>query len=461
MDFAVPRGRRSPVAHNHPVTTRTRTAPFILSRRDALRLGGGVAAAAAFGGLSACGTKTEADNPVTLRMTWWGGDARTKAYQGVLAAFGRSHPGITVTADFSGYDGYFDKINANIAGGTAPDLLQMDTALVSEYAGRDVLRPLDEYLGDSLDLSAYPEALLAAGMVDGKLYGVPSGTGGVLVTYDATVLKAAKAAPPTADWSWPDLTAYATKLTKTLGGKVYGVSDGGGDDVGAFQIFLRQRRKDLFTADGALGYVEQDLTEWLTYWDEMRRRHAAPPGDITSAAHNDSAKNPLINGQVAMTFGSGLEISLPPLTDHELDFVPVPAGPAGSAEGQYLSGGVLLSSFARSERAKEAVEIISFLTNDEEAIKIMGLTRGIPPTDRAREIAGAQLAPAQQRALAATNVVAARVTAAEAKAPPSPPKGAGQVKELLFQNNLAVAFKRKTVPAAVKSFFAGATSALS
>jgi multiple sugar transport system substrate-binding protein len=420
-----------------------------------------VAAAAAFGALSGCGAKTEADDPVSVRMAWWGGDARTKAYQEALAAFGRARGDITVATQFSGYDGYFDKINTDIAGGTAPDLLQMDTALVSEYAGRNVLRPLDEYLGTILDVSAFPDALLAAGKVGGTLYGVPSGTGGVLVTYDATVLKAAKADLPAEGWTWTECADYAAKLTRTLGGKVYGVSDGGGDDMGAFQIFLRQRRKDLFTPDGALGYAEQDLEEWLTYWDEMRRRRAAPPGDVTSAARNDAAKNPLIQGQVAMTFGSGLEISLPTLTSHELDFVPVPAGPAGSAEGQYLSGGVLLSSFARSERATEAVEIMAYLANDEEAIRIMGLTRGIPPTEKARQLAATQLAPAQQRALTATNVVAALVAAANTTAPPVPPKGAGQVKELLFQNNLAVAFKRKTVPAAVKSFFAGAMSALS
>ena len=104
---------------------------------------------------------------------------------------------------------------------------------------------------------------------------------------------------------------------------------------------------------------------------------------------------------------------------------------------------------------------MAYLANDEEAIRIMGLTRGIPPTEKARQLAATQLAPAQQRALTATNVVASLVAAAKTTAPPVPPKGAGQVKELLFQNNLAVAFKRKTVPAAVKSFFAGATSALS
>ena len=417
-------------------------------------------ATASLGVQAGCGDKSGAVDPVALRMTWWGGEARTKAYQEALAAFSRSHKDIVVKTDSSGYDGYFDRVNADIASGAPPDLLQMDTALVSEYAGRGILRPLDEYVGRALDVGAFPSALLAAGTVDGKLYGVPSGTGGVLVTYDATTLKTVNAQPPPSDWTWPDLAEYATKLAEKLGGKVYGVSDGGGDDEGALQIFVRQRNKDLFTAEGALGYEAQDLHDWLTYWDEMRKRKAAPPGEITSAAQNDSAKNPLITGHVAMTFGSGLEISLPPLTSHELDFVPVPNGPPGSAEGQYLSGGVLLSVFARSTSASQAVGVIDFLANDEEAIRTMGLTRGIPPTERAREVAATQLGPAQQRALAATDVVAARVAAAKTPQPPSPPKGAGQVKELLFQNNLAVAFGRKTIPAAVESFIAGARSAL-
>jgi multiple sugar transport system substrate-binding protein len=161
-----------------------------------------------------------------------------------------------------------------------------------------------------------------------------------------------------------------------------------------------------------------------------------------------------------MTFGAGLEISLPSLTSHELDFVPVPARSAGTAEGQYLSGGVLLSIYDRSEWADEAAGLIGYFAGSEEAIKIMGLTRGIPPTEKAREIAATTLGPAQQRALAATNEVATRVAAAKTAAPPSPPKGAGQAKELLFQSNLAVAFGRKTVAAAVDSFLAGASSAL-
>jgi multiple sugar transport system substrate-binding protein len=316
-----------------------------VSRRDLMRAGGAVVAAAALGDVTACAHsgKSAGNQSSTLTMRWWGGDARTKAYQAALAAYAQTHKSITVKTEFSGYDGYFDKFDADVASDKVADIIQMDTGLVGEYAGLGVLRPLDEYVGNRLDLSGFPDALLDAGKVDGKLYGVPSGTGGVLVTYDTTVLKGAGITLPNAGWTWDDLATYAAKVTKTLGGKIDGVSDGGGDDVGAFQVFLRQRRKDLFTDAGQLGYTGADLEEWLTYWDGLRKRHAAAPGEVTSAAHNDSTKNPLITGQAAMTFGSGLEISLPPLTSHELDFLPVPSGGPGSAEGAYLSGGVLLS----------------------------------------------------------------------------------------------------------------------
>ena len=433
-----------------------------VSRRDVVRIGGLAATAVALGGVASCAGKHDntRSSGSSLQIMWWGGDARTKAYQAAIGTYTGRHPSIAVKTQFSGYDGYFDKLDTYIAGDLTADIIQMDTELVSEYAGLGVLHPLDEHLGKQLHLGAFPEDLLAAGKVDGKLYGVPSGTGCMLVTYDATLLRDAGADPPPADWTWADLTAYATRLTKALGGKVHGVGDAGGDDLGAFQIFLREREKDLFTADGKLGFTAADLEEWLDYWDGMRRRKAAAPGEVTSAAYRDPGRNPLITGKVAMTFGVGLETSLPPLTDHELDFVPVPGGGRGSVEGQYLTGGVLLSVYARSEVTDEAADLIDYFANDTEAIKSMGLTRGVPPTVDARLTVAVQLGLPERRVLAAIDLVSRRVAAASAAPPPTPPKGAGQIRELLFENNLAVAFGRQTVSDATESFLAGAESAL-
>jgi multiple sugar transport system substrate-binding protein len=90
----------------------------------------------------------------------------------------------------------------------------------------------------------------------------------------------------------------------------------------------------------------------------------------------------------------------------------------------------------------------------------MGLTRGVPPTVDARLTVAVQLGMAERRVLAAIDLVSRRVAAAKAVPPPTPPTGAGQVRELLFQNNLAVAFGRKTVHEAVEALLAGAHSAL-
>ena len=40
-----------------------------------------------------------------------------------------------------------------------------------------------------------------------------------------------------------------------------------------------------------------------------------------------------------------------------------------------------------------AADLIGYFANDDEAIKIMGLTRGIPPTEKARQIAATRPGP--------------------------------------------------------------------
>jgi len=71
--------------------------------------------------------KSAESTAAQLRMMWWGGDARTKAYQAALDAYGRKHPSVTVKTEFSGYDGYFDKLDVEIAADLAADIIQMDT----------------------------------------------------------------------------------------------------------------------------------------------------------------------------------------------------------------------------------------------------------------------------------------------------------------------------------------------
>ena len=46
---------------------------------------------------------------VTLRMAWWGGDARHKALLATIDAYTAKHPNVSIEAEYQGYDGYYEK----------------------------------------------------------------------------------------------------------------------------------------------------------------------------------------------------------------------------------------------------------------------------------------------------------------------------------------------------------------
>ncbi|MFE0517162.1 ABC transporter substrate-binding protein [Streptomyces sp. NPDC058964] len=390
-------------------------------------------------------------------MIWWGSDERHAAYKKALAHFQRKNPKITIQETYSGYDGYFDKFNTNIAGGSAPDLLQMDTALVAQYARKGVLAPLDEYVGKTLDLTGFAKTLLAAGTVDGKLYGVPSGIGVNQLTVNRSALEKLGLKLPDREWTWADLKKTAQDVHRKSGGKIYGVDDGGGSTLQCFEIFAREKGQQFFSDDGKkLGFTSDTLQEWWEYWAEMRRTHASPPPAITSAAHNDLTKNAVVIGKALFTFDSGVYGAGGSITDAQLDFLPTPQGEwSGAREGNFVNGGVLLSATKASKKVADSVKIMSFFAQDATAIKDMQLLRGIPPTEKARDLIASGLTATDKLNMENADYISRRVSkAADAlPAPVPPPQGADQIWDLLFQSNLAIAFGKKSVKAQLGQFF--------
>ncbi|MFF4350125.1 ABC transporter substrate-binding protein [Streptomyces sp. NPDC001530] len=430
-----------------------------ISRRTLFRTASGIAAAAAIGGsLSACaggtGAGTTSDK---LTMTWWGSDDRHNAYKKALATFQKSNSKIKIEERYSGYDGYFDKFNTQVAGGSAPDLLQMDTALVAQYARKGVLAPLDSYVGKTLDLTGFSKTLLAAGTVDGKLYGVPSGIGVNQLTVNRSGLEKLGLKLPDREWTWADLKKIAQDVYKKSGGKIYGVDDGGGSTLQCFEVFAREKGQTFFSDDGKkLGFTSDTLQEWWEYWAEMRKIHASPPPAITSAAHNDLTKNAVVIGKALFTFDSGVYGAGGSITDAQLDFLPTPQGDfSGAREGNFVNGGVLLSATKASKKVADSVKIMAFFAQDETAIKDMQLLRGIPPTEKARNLIAAGLTETDKLNMANADYISQRVSKATnaLPAPVPPPQGADQIWDLLFQSNLAVAFGKKSIKAQLSEFF--------
>src|SRR6266567_3754411 len=84
--------------------------------------------------LSACGSATGGSGgQQTIRFVWWGNQDRATATNKAIALFEQRNPDIHVQTEFSGYSAYVQKLTTEVAGGAAPDLIQLDRATFGEY----------------------------------------------------------------------------------------------------------------------------------------------------------------------------------------------------------------------------------------------------------------------------------------------------------------------------------------
>ena len=67
-----------------------------------------------------------AEDSVTLRFSWWGGDERHAATIAVIEQYEAAHPNVTIEPEYGSSDGYNDKLATQLSGGTAPDIIQID-----------------------------------------------------------------------------------------------------------------------------------------------------------------------------------------------------------------------------------------------------------------------------------------------------------------------------------------------
>ena len=67
-----------------------------------------------------------AQEPVELRFSWWGGNIRHSRTLEAIKVFEEHNPNIKIRAEYSGWDGYLTRLTTQIAGGTEPDVIQIN-----------------------------------------------------------------------------------------------------------------------------------------------------------------------------------------------------------------------------------------------------------------------------------------------------------------------------------------------
>jgi len=392
-----------------------------------------------------------------IRMFWWGGNDRAKRTKDAIAAFEKANADVTVTSEFAGWDSYWARLATQVAGGNAPDLIQMDPAYLVEYARRGVILPLDGYIGKQLNIADFGDGNLASCSVDGKVYGVNNGINTFCLFLDTGAWKERGVETPTFDTTWGQLAekcaAFAAANTKQ---GFYAIADGSGSEW-ALELWLRSQRKQLYTADGKLAYEVADLAGWLQYWSDLRKSGGCVPADVQALSKDSVDTSPLTLGYAAADFAfSNQFIPFTQLNKSPLSLANPPAGNAGE-KSNYYRPSQMFSVTSGSRNPEAAVALANFLVEKPEGVKALGLERGVPASPAMRDLLLPSLSDSEKSIVQfledLTPYVAATI-------PPAPPSGDGEIANVLARISEQVGFGASDAQKGAEDFFAEAQAIL-
>lgn len=357
-----------------------------------------VVAACGGGGQSA----TE-DGPVTLRMAWYGGEARADKYNAILDRFEEQNPDITVSREAAEYGAYWERVGTQAAARDLPDVMHFTNQQLREFSENGQLLELDEAAQNGqLDISSFDESLIESGRVDGTLYAVPTGILILSTVVNTTMMEEAGVTlpGPGASWTWDDFMEQGLVAAKNLDEGSYFTSDFG-SSTRILKAFVMARDKQLFDLEQdppVLGFERQDLVDWLTMWETLRQEGVAPPASVSAEQSGLPFEDLMFSRDETGIFLHTTNT----LTNHEaytegdLELRRLPVDTAdGPAADYYFS--VTMAVAAGSDHPEEATQLINYFMNDPEATEMYGSEFGPPAATAAREAAREQETAEQRK----------------------------------------------------------------
>ena len=370
-----------------------------ISRRDFLKVTGAVGAAgllAACGGNGGAASSTASSaaeaasvaglssDPVTLTMSWWGGESRHNAYQEAIKAFSAEHSTITVNPTFAAWSGWEDTMSTKFAGGVAEDVCQINWNWLYNYSGNGQTFLDLNSVTDYLDMSQWDDAKLGACNVANAQQCVPISMTGRIFYWNMTTFNKAgiTEVPATED----DLFAAGKAFQEKLGDDYYPLHLGAYDRM-ILMVFYLESKYGKDWADpvtSTLNYTEEEIAEGLAFIKSLVDNHVMMNLKTYYSANSDTAthqSNEWITGKIAGIFewdsaASKYQDALD--EENKPGFTVGEEIKFGDYNGGFSKVSMGMAITKTCKNVAEAATLINFLLNEEKGASIMGSECGIP-----------------------------------------------------------------------------------
>jgi multiple sugar transport system substrate-binding protein len=308
---------------------------------------------------------TTAPEPVTLTyFTFSAAPDHLEDLDAMIQAFETTHPGVTIKVETAPFDEYFTKLQTLIAGGTAPDIFELNYENFVSYASKGVLLDLSSQSAGDSSFSAevyYPRAYDAFSL-NGMQLGLPATFSTVVMFYNQDLFDQAGLDYPTSDWTWADAVAAAEQINDPAAG-VWGLYSP--TQFWEFYKKAAQNNCEFFNADKTEVTINTpECVEALqTMIDFVQTDKVMPSdADMGGVADGDLFKS----GKIAMDVTGIWMFSAFQDASFKWDIVVEP-GLENQATHFFANG---VSVFAATQHPQEAWEWAKFFTSSPEAASI-------------------------------------------------------------------------------------------
>lgn len=338
-------------------------------------------------------TKTEEKNePVTLRFSWWGGDARHEATLKVIQQFQELYPWITIEPEYSAFDGYAEKKMTEFASGAAPDIFQIETGSGPTYCEQGVLANITE-LG--FNFSNFDDAFLKANgeFGTGSRYAIPVSQAGSALVVNKTLADKI-GVDFTQPYNWEDLIEMGKKV-QAYDSETYLLSVNTRFGA-AFMIrsWCRQmNNKALIDKDLNLNMTEEQFAECFTFIKSLYDNKVCAPASYKASFGEADQEDPnWIAGKYVADICYTSTAEVLQAANNSVEYIAgnLPLRKDGASDGWFNDCSGYMGIYAQSKHKEEAAMFLDYFFNNETAIKTLGTVRSVPPTTWAQDICEAE-----------------------------------------------------------------------
>lgn len=329
-------------------------------------------------------TSAAAEDGLNMSMFWWGNQVRNERTQKILDMFSEEHGGVTFDGQFADGTDYWTRLATLSAGGTLPDVIQMDYLYIAQYANNDLLLDLTPYIEDgTIDVSNVSESILSAGTIDGKVYGICNGVNSPSLFYNKTLLDGAGITVKD-NMTLDEFKTLCKEVYEKTGYKT-SLTYGSSTSTAYLEFLLRAHDKKLY-GEGAFGVDSAaDFEEFFTLIEEgikegwhvdpsvyVERQAASVEQDCLVYGSTPElmswcafySSNQLVAMQNAAAEGTEIGITTWPSAD--------------PAKSNFLKPSQFFCVTADTVDPQTAAELINYITNSVDCNNVLLGERGVP-----------------------------------------------------------------------------------